>query len=71
VADVANGVAEVVSPAPAALAAGVTRVLDDGAAAAARAATARARLATRYALEPWLARYETIYAAAAAGAAVA
>ena len=67
VADVVSGVAELAAAQPAALAAGLARVLRDGAAAAARADAARERLSTRYALGPWLERYESIYAAAAAG----
>ena len=48
------------------LAAALDRILSDAPAAAARARAARARLDERYALNPWLDRYEEFYARATA-----
>lgn len=48
---------------PAALAAALREVLRSPAAAAARAAIARRRLERRHAIEPWVARYDAVYAA--------
>ncbi len=46
---------------PAALAEAVRQVLRDPASAAVRAAAARERVASVFAVEPWLARYEALY----------
>lgn len=65
-----GGVEDVVTPteavlvtpeSPAALADAIRAVWSDRAGAAARAVAARARLRARFALEPWLARYQAIY----------
>jgi glycosyltransferase involved in cell wall biosynthesis len=70
-----GGVPDVVRPSEAALVppedpgaiAGVVQTLRlDGAAAAQRAVAARARLVGEFAVEPWLDRYERVYAAAMA-----
>jgi glycosyltransferase involved in cell wall biosynthesis len=54
------------SESPEELAAAVERIFSAAPAAAARATAARTRLDERYALEPWLDRYEQFYAHAAA-----
>lgn len=65
-----GGVPDAISPAeailvpsedPVALADAVRSVYDDPAAARARAARARQRLLTQFALQPWIARYDRIY----------
>jgi glycosyltransferase involved in cell wall biosynthesis len=70
-----GGVPDVVTPAeailvpsdaPAELAAAINRLFSDVPAASARAAAARVRLDERYAIGPWLDRYEEFYASAAA-----
>ena len=76
VASAVGGVPDVVTPAeallvapdqPAALAAAIRLTLDEPREAAARAAAARARLATEFAPGPWLARHEALYRTLAAG----
>lgn len=72
VATTVGGVPDVVTPAearlvppedPAALAEGIRDVWRNPDAAGVRAGAARRRLADRYAIEPWLDRYETVYRA--------
>ena len=52
---------------PAALARAITATIDDPAGAGARAGAARARLAARYAIGPWLDRHDGLYDAVTAG----
>ena len=54
------------SESPAAIAPAILDVRGDPRAAAARAASARDRLATDFALEPWLDRYQQVYHSAIA-----
>ena len=76
IATAVGGVPDVVSPAeallvaperPAELARAIEQVRDDRPAAAQRAAAAGRRLAAMYAPGPWLAAYDTVYAAALCG----